>query len=69
VVRENPRTMHKKIAPPTEILLLQQNNPKLAVDLFTAADMISVCRRTPARKIGKRTVIRVCDLEAFFALR
>ncbi|MGH9771883.1 MAG: helix-turn-helix domain-containing protein [Candidatus Acidiferrales bacterium] len=48
---------------------------KLAVDLRTASEMLSVSRRTlenyirakmlPARKIGRRTVVTVRALEAF----
>lgn len=47
----------------------------IAVSVKTAAVMLGVSRRTvqshirvgtlPARKIGRRTVIRVCDLELF----
>lgn len=48
---------------------------KLAVDMKTAAEMLSVSRRTlenyinakrlPARKLGRRTVILVRNLEKF----
>lgn len=48
---------------------------KLAVGVDEAAQMIGVCPRTvhnlirgkelPSRKIGRRRVIRVADLEAF----
>jgi excisionase family DNA binding protein len=48
---------------------------QLAVDIRTAAAMLSVSPRTiesyiakkllPARKLGRRTVIRMRDLEAF----
>jgi excisionase family DNA binding protein len=48
---------------------------RLAVGVETAAEMLSVCSKTirnliackqlPSKKIGRRRVIRVCDLEAF----
>jgi excisionase family DNA binding protein len=51
------------------------NAQRLAVDLETAAQMLSLSRRTlenfirmkriTARKIGRRTVVRVRDLEIF----
>jgi excisionase family DNA binding protein len=52
-----------------------ENREKLAVDVRTASQMLSVSPRTiqnyisakvlPARKIGRRTVIPVRALEAF----
>ena len=52
-----------------------QEVPQLAVDLDTAATITSLCRRTlenhiranrlKAVKVGRRTLVRVRDLEAF----
>jgi excisionase family DNA binding protein len=52
-----------------------KSTERLAVDILTAAAMLSVSPRTieayiskrmlPARKLGRRTVIRMRDLEAF----
>jgi excisionase family DNA binding protein len=52
-----------------------KSTERLAVDVRTAADMLSVSPRTignyiakkllPARKLGRRRVIRMLDLEAF----
>lgn len=52
-----------------------KSTERLAVDILTAAQMLSVSPRTienyiakrmlPARKLGRRTVIRMRDLEAF----
>jgi excisionase family DNA binding protein len=54
---------------------MEQITPRLAVSISDAARMLSVSRRTvhnyisakvlPARKIGRRTVIPICFLEAF----
>lgn len=54
---------------------MEEKTPKLAVDTREAARLLSVSPRTiqnyinakllPARKIGRRTVIPVCVLEAF----
>lgn len=54
---------------------MENRTEKLAVDLRSAAEMLSVSRRTlenyiaarrlPARKIGRRTVVLLKSLEAF----